>query len=43
MASWYYAKDGAQLGPVDEGTFASLVESGVVQRHTLVWRPGMTD
>ncbi len=43
MATWYYAKDGEQIGPVDEHRFAEMVRSGEIRPATLVWRAGMAD
>ena len=39
--SWDYAENNERRGPVEEGTFAALVASGVVKGETLVWREGM--
>jgi hypothetical protein len=39
--NWYYAKDGQQVGPVDELEFARLVLGVVVTGTTLVWCEGM--
>src|SRR5262245_30682411 len=39
--SWYYAKEGRQVGPVGEADFEGLVRGGVVGSDTLVWREGM--
>ncbi|MEO0452620.1 MAG: RDD family protein [Verrucomicrobiota bacterium] len=41
--SWYYAKNGEQLGPVEEAEFEELVSSGKIQSDTLVWKDGMKD
>ncbi len=41
--NWFYEKDGAQHGPISEGELKSLVESGKVGAHNLVWREGMAD
>lgn len=43
MASWYYEHDGQQVGPVEDETFESLVETDVITDGTLVWRDGMED
>jgi uncharacterized RDD family membrane protein YckC len=40
---WYYVKDGARQGPVDEAEFNSLVGQSVVRPDTLVWSEGMSD
>ncbi len=41
--AWYYAQGDERIGPVDEGEFTALIESGSVKGHTLVWREGMAD
>lgn len=43
MASWYYAHNGEQRGPVDENEFRMLQQTGVVKASTLVWQEGMAD
>ncbi len=40
---WYYVKDGARQGPVEEGEFNQLVGQGVVRADTLVWCEGMAE
>ena len=40
---WYYVKDGARQGPVDEADFNRLVGQGTVRAETLVWSEGMSD
>lgn len=40
---WYYAADGKQAGPVDEGEWDALVRSGAISGSTLVWREGMAE
>jgi uncharacterized RDD family membrane protein YckC len=40
---WYYVKDGARQGPVEEAELNSLVGEGVVRPDTLVWSEGMAD
>ena len=39
--SWYYAREGRQVGPVSEEDLAAQVAAGVVRAETLVWREGM--
>lgn len=39
--SWYYAREGRQVGPVDEAELRSQIAAGVVRADTLVWREGM--
>ncbi|MBI2435560.1 MAG: RDD family protein [Candidatus Hydrogenedentes bacterium] len=40
---WYYALGQEQTGPVSEGEFEGLVQSGVITPQTLVWHAGMAD
>ncbi len=40
---WFYAKDGAQKGPVGIEELKSLRVSGQVGQDDLVWREGMDD
>lgn len=40
---WYYVKDGARQGPVEEAEFNRLVGQAVVRPDTLVWSEGMSD
>ena len=40
---WYYADDSDQQHEVDESDLASLVESGTIQKETLVWNETMAD
>jgi uncharacterized RDD family membrane protein YckC len=40
--NWYYAADGAQVGPLDDKAFQELVSSGRIQPATLVWNSEMT-
>ncbi|MBI2423092.1 MAG: RDD family protein [Candidatus Hydrogenedentes bacterium] len=40
---WYYARDGQQLGPVNDQTFERLRISGTISDATLVWNSSMTD
>ena len=39
--SWYYARDGAQQGPVSGEELQRLAATGVLRAHDLVWREGM--
>jgi len=41
MANWFYASEGKQQGPYQEGQFRDLVAQGVVRPDTLVWSEGM--
>ncbi|MFT3990258.1 MAG: DUF4190 domain-containing protein [Luteolibacter sp.] len=41
MRSWFYAHNGAQLGPVDDGQFRAMIAQGRILPDTLVWREGM--
>jgi hypothetical protein len=40
---WYYAVEGASVGPVSQGEFDQLVAAGTVRSDTLVWQEGMED
>lgn len=40
---WYYVKDGARQGPVEEAEFNRLVGQSIVRPDTLVWCEGMSD
>ena len=41
MASWFYAAEGKQQGPYQDGQFRDLIARGVVRPDTLVWTEGM--
>ncbi len=41
--SWYYAKDGKQVGPVDDREWQRLTGSGIIQPDTMVWKNGLPD
>ena len=41
--SWYYARDGAQQGPVSGEELQRLAATGVLRAHDLVWREGMAE
>ena len=40
---WYYAKDGAQLGPVDDTELRRLARSGEITPDDIVWNATMGD
>lgn len=40
---WYYVKDGARQGPVEEAELNRLVGQSIVRPDTLVWCEGMSD
>lgn len=40
---WYYVGHYGQLGPLTEPQLVELIEAGVVERQTYVWRAGMSD
>jgi uncharacterized RDD family membrane protein YckC len=40
---WYYVKDGARQGPVEEAELLQLVGQSVVKPDTLVWCDGMAN
>src|ERR1700729_1753106 len=39
--NWYYADQGKQKGPVDDGALQELVAGGLVRDDTLVWHEGL--
>lgn len=41
--SWYFSKNGMQLGPVAEEEFLAKLKSGEVLATDLVWKEGMSD
>ncbi len=41
--SWYYSKNGTQLGPVEAGEFLAKCAGGEVTATDLVWKEGMAD
>ncbi|MFT4177685.1 MAG: DUF4190 domain-containing protein [Luteolibacter sp.] len=41
MTLWFYAENGTQAGPVDDGQFRELITQGRISPETLVWRDGM--
>lgn len=43
MYEWYYVGQFGQLGPLSSEQMVELVESGVVERETYVWKRGMPD
>lgn len=44
MSEWYYAKDGAQLGPVNATEIKTLLANGTLNANTtMVWKSGMAD
>jgi TM2 domain-containing membrane protein YozV len=43
VASWYYVGSFGQLGPLTKEQLEELIEGGVVERSTYLWKPGMQD
>jgi uncharacterized RDD family membrane protein YckC len=43
MDNWYYAQNGAQVGPVSQATLVQLLASGQVPVDSLVWCTGMAE
>ncbi|MCH8273275.1 MAG: DUF4339 domain-containing protein [Armatimonadetes bacterium] len=43
MFNWYYVGQYGQLGPLSEEQMLELVEAGVVEGDTYVWKRGMPD
>lgn len=41
--SWYYSKNGTQLGPVETEELLGKYKSGEVSSTDLVWKEGMSD
>lgn len=41
--SWYFSKNGTQLGPITEEELSAKARSGEVQPTDLVWKEGMSD
>ncbi len=39
--NWYYAEEGRQQGPLDDGQFDVAVRGGKIRPETLVWHEGM--
>ena len=42
-AAWYYVGSFGQLGPLTLEQMEELIEGGVIESSTYVWKPGMTD
>lgn len=40
---WFYVSEGAQKGPVAEEHLGALVQQGLLQSQTLVWKNGMAE
>ena len=40
---WFYEVDGAAEGPVSDLTIRSLIRSGRIKTHTLLWAAGLTE
>lgn len=40
---WYYVGHYGQLGPLTQVQILELIEGGVIERQTYVWKAGMTD
>jgi len=41
--SWFYSKNGTQLGPVTEQELSEKARNGEVSSSDLVWKEGMSD
>jgi len=41
--TWFYVRNGAQAGPVDEAELDELVRTGAIPADGLVWREGMAN
>lgn len=40
-AEWYYVGHYGQLGPLTSDQMAELIQDGVIERDTYIWKPGM--
>lgn len=40
---WYYAKNGSQLGPIEQGELLAKLSSGEIAHSDMVWREGLGD
>ena len=40
---WYYVLNGQRLGPIPYTELKKLVQEGVLQKSSLIWRPGLTN
>ena len=43
MATWYYAENDQQKGPVEPDEIERLIEIGTVGENTLVWKAGLAE
>jgi hypothetical protein len=41
--SWYYSKNGTQVGPIAEDELSAKIKSGEVSSTDLIWQEGMPD
>lgn len=41
--SWYYSKNGTQIGPIAEDELSAKIKSGEVSSTDLIWQEGMPD
>lgn len=41
--SWYYAEDGQSIGPINQMTFYTYIQEGIINENTYVWKEGMED
>lgn len=41
LMNWYYVKDNAQAGPVEQAALEALFRDGKINSNTLVWRAGL--
>ncbi len=42
-AAWYYVGSFGQLGPLTLEQMEELIDGGVIEKSTYVWKPGMND
>ena len=38
---WFYVREGSQVGPISQGQFEELVQSGGISAATMVWTSGL--
>jgi hypothetical protein len=43
FATWYYVGTFGQLGPLTKEQVEELIEGGVIEKSTFMWKPGMPD
>lgn len=41
--SWYYAENGQSIGPINQTTFYTYIQEGIIDENTYIWKKGMDD